>query len=121
MNMISKYFIMFMIYSILGWLMEVIVTWPDSKKFVNRGFLIGPYCPVYGTGIVLITFLLNKYTDDIPVVFFLSILIFIMKTPYSKSLANHFSACSNTVPFLNCRNHCHDALITCLLAANTIY
>lgn len=45
------------------------------KKFVNRGFLIGPYCPVYGFGVILITILLQKYVNDIPALFFLSILI----------------------------------------------
>jgi uncharacterized membrane protein len=45
------------------------------KKFVNRGFLIGPYCPVYGTGVVLITLLLKNYTNDIPVLFVLTIVI----------------------------------------------
>ena len=46
-----------------------------NKKVTNRGFLIGPYCPIYGSGVVLITILLQKYHDDIPATFFLSILI----------------------------------------------
>lgn len=45
------------------------------KKFVNRGFLIGPYCPVYGCGVILITILLQKYSNDIPALFFLSTMI----------------------------------------------
>lgn len=47
----------------------------NVKKFVNRGFLIGPYCPVYGVGVILITILLQKYANDIIALFALSILI----------------------------------------------
>ena len=39
---IYKYFLVFIFYSFLGWLMEVILTYSSDKKFVNRGFLIGP-------------------------------------------------------------------------------
>lgn len=46
-----------------------------EKKFINRGFLIGPYCPVYGIGVVLITLLLKKYTNDVVVLFILATLI----------------------------------------------
>ena len=45
------------------------------KKFVNRGFLIGPYCPVYGTGVVLLTIILKNYTDNIFTLFILSTII----------------------------------------------
>lgn len=65
-------FLIFLIYSFGGWLIESTGDLIKKKKFVNRGFLIGPYCPIYGTGVVLITLLLSKYTDDIPVLFLLS-------------------------------------------------
>ena len=42
------YFILFLIYSFIGWAMEVCVTFPKYKKFVNRGFMLGPYCSIYG-------------------------------------------------------------------------
>lgn len=35
------YFILFLIYSFIGWAMEVCVTFPKYKKFVNRGFMLG--------------------------------------------------------------------------------
>ena len=44
-------------------------------KFVNRGFLIGPYCPVYGYGVLLITIFLQKYADDFPVLFIMSFVL----------------------------------------------
>ena len=60
---IYKYFLVFIFYSFLGWLMEVILTYSSDKKFVNRGFLIGPYCPIYGWGVLLIMFILKRYLD----------------------------------------------------------
>ena len=60
---IYRYFLIFMFYSILGWLMEVTLTFVRNKKFVNRGFLIGPYCPIYGSGVLLIMFILKRYLD----------------------------------------------------------
>ncbi len=58
---LEKLFLAFMIYSVFGWIMEVIATFPDTKRFVNRGFLIGPYCPIYGFGFLGITIFLKKY------------------------------------------------------------
>ena len=60
---IELYFLLFFTYSVLGWIMEVTKTLIDKKKFVNRGFLIGPYCPIYGYGAILITLLLRKIQD----------------------------------------------------------
>ena len=72
---IENFIALFFIYSIAGWIMESVSISIRNKKITNRGFLIGPYCPIYGCGVVLITFLLQKYHDDIPATFFLSILI----------------------------------------------
>ena len=72
---IEIYFLLFFIYSILGWTMEVIRVLIHERKFVNRGFLIGPYCPIYGYGVLLLTFLLKKYQEDIVATFIFSILI----------------------------------------------
>lgn len=72
---IEMYILLFFTYSFAGWFMESVGGIINVKKFVNRGFLIGPYCPVYGLGVVLITILLENYTNDIPVLFILSTLI----------------------------------------------
>ena len=56
--------LLFFVYSFAGWAMESIGGIFVVKKFVNRGFLIGPYCPVYGAGVVLITVLLGRYTSE---------------------------------------------------------
>ena len=62
-NDIKIYFLLFMTYSILGWMLEVTCKLIQYKRFINRGFLIGPYCPIYGYGAILITLLLRKIQD----------------------------------------------------------
>ena len=79
-----RYFLSFMLYSFIGWSMEVILTFIDKKKFVDRGFLIGPYCPIYGYGMMLIVFLLRNYTSNVLVLFILA--------KYYVPLAEHYAA-----------------------------
>lgn len=58
---LNKYFICFMLYSIIGWLYEVFLEVVIYKwGFSNRGVLFGPYCPVYGFGALTFIFLLSK-------------------------------------------------------------
>ena len=73
--MIEKYFLLFMIYSFIGWIMEVIVCWFPTKKFVNRGFLIGPYCPIYGFSSIVMILYLNRYCDSFITVFLLAVVV----------------------------------------------
>lgn len=56
-------FLLFIMYSILGWAIEVMDTYILNKKWVNRGFLIGPYCPIYGCGGVLMSLLVSNDHD----------------------------------------------------------
>lgn len=72
---IRVYFLLFIIYAFLGWCMEVIGKLIQYKRFINRGFLIGPYCPIYGYGALLITFLLKRYTSDPITLFIMAILV----------------------------------------------
>ncbi len=72
---IRIYFLLFIIYAVAGWCIEVIGKLIQYKKFINRGFLIGPYCPIYGYGALLITFLLKNYTNDPIVLFVMAITI----------------------------------------------
>ena len=55
--------------------MEVGCKLLETKKFINRGFLIGPYCPIYGWGAIIITLLLNKYLADPIALFIMAIVI----------------------------------------------
>ena len=53
-NIIFELIWYFFIYSFIGWCAEIAYAAVKHKKFMNRGFLNGPLCPVYGFGMVLI-------------------------------------------------------------------
>lgn len=74
MENIKIYFLIFILYSMVGWLLEVISTYPDTKCFVNRGFMIGPYCPIYGKCALLMIFLLHPF-KKIYTIFIMSVII----------------------------------------------
>lgn len=65
---IEIYIMLFAIYSVIGWIMEITLGFIEKRKFVNRGFLIGPYCPIYGFGGVAITILLRNFMITIDAV-----------------------------------------------------
>lgn len=60
---IATYFLYFLIIAICGWMMEVTLQLIQKHKFADRGFLIGPYCPIYGCGALLITLCLTGLKD----------------------------------------------------------
>lgn len=53
--------LLFFLYSFLGWIIEVTLKYRQYHRFINRGFLIGPYCPIYGSGVVIATFLNDMF------------------------------------------------------------
>ncbi len=66
-------FIIFLIYSIIGYFIEIIaVSYIEKKITFNRGFLIGPYLPIYGTGALIMIYFLKSYKDDLLVLFIMS-------------------------------------------------
>ena len=67
-------YLLFWLYAVLGWVMETALVSIQSKRFVNRGFLMGPYCPIYGTGGVLLLSL-DPYKNSPFLVFILAIII----------------------------------------------
>ncbi len=56
--------ILFFCYSVAGWCMEVTLKYIQFHRFINRGFLIGPYCPIYGSGAVVVTVLVGGTIGD---------------------------------------------------------
>lgn len=65
----------FFIYSFIGWIYEsAICSLINEKRLTNRGFLYGPYCPIYGTGAVLSWFLLKDISNAL-LIFFLAAII----------------------------------------------
>lgn len=64
------YFYSFIIYSFIGWVTEVLYHIYKMKNFVNRGFLYGPVCPIYGGTAVILIFFLTPYSNNEIVIFF---------------------------------------------------
>lgn len=54
----------FIIYAFIGWCTEVSYAALDRGIFVNRGFLNGPYCPIYGCGVVIVVAVLTPLKDN---------------------------------------------------------
>lgn len=75
MNKFLFLFLLFIIYSFIGWLIEMTYVSIKSKKIYNRGFLIGPYCPIYGVSALLMILLLSKYKNDFVILFLVGIVI----------------------------------------------
>lgn len=66
----------FIVYSFLGWTLESVTKTISQKKFVNSGFLFGPFCPIYGSGAVAMILILNSYQGNYITIFILSFFIF---------------------------------------------
>ncbi len=47
------------IYAFMGWLLETVYASWEERRFVNRGFLSGPFCPIYGFGSLLMIVILH--------------------------------------------------------------
>lgn len=85
LNIVKKYYLCFMMYSVIGWLYEVILEVFIYKwGFSNRGVLFGPYCPIYGVGALIFILIVGRILKDkkrkdkillIPVVFILCMVI----------------------------------------------
>ena len=54
----------FLIYSFLGWCLESVYKTIYSKKFINSGFLLGPACPIYGFGAIIMYIFLSGYNNN---------------------------------------------------------
>ncbi len=72
---ICQWFLYFSIYSVLGWVCETVYCSIIQRKFVNRGFLNGPVCPVYGVGAVLVIYLLQPVAGNVPALFLTGMLV----------------------------------------------
>jgi len=86
MNIFFTYALLFMIYSMIGWLIEETDSLILRKKLVNRGFLIGPYCPIYGYGSIFMIIFLDKYLHD-PLALFIMCIVSCGVLEYFTSLA----------------------------------
>ena len=65
----------FMIYSILGWVVESIYMSICNRKLTNRGFVWGPFCPIYGVGALTVYFLLKPICHNLVLLYLLGCLV----------------------------------------------
>ena len=72
---IAQLILLFFIYSFLGWCVEVAFAACKEGRFVNRGFLNGPLCPIYGFGVVLVVLMLEPFGGSLPMLFLGSIAV----------------------------------------------
>jgi uncharacterized membrane protein len=68
-------FIWFVIYSFIGWAWESALFTVQEKRFVNRGFLNGPLCPIYGVGGLLLIWALDGRTESLPGLFLIALVL----------------------------------------------
>ena len=64
-------------WAIVGWFLEVIVRTLETGAFENRGFLNGPYCPIYGVGVLGAIILFNQLDlmDHVVILYFLAVFL----------------------------------------------
>ena len=72
---ILAYLWFFIIYSFIGWCVEIAYHTKISGEFVNRGFLNGPACPIYGFGMIMIIFFLGPLANNFILLFIGSFLL----------------------------------------------
>lgn len=70
------YFVQFFfIYGFLGWCTEVAFAAWKERKFVNRGFLNGPICPIYGFGVCSVVYLLKPFQSNFILLYISSVIL----------------------------------------------
>ncbi|BCZ45084.1 membrane protein [Clostridium gelidum] len=65
----------FFMYSFLGWVMETCYVSILDKKFINRGFVNGPVCTIYGFGALAVYFILKPFENNILILFIMGIIV----------------------------------------------
>lgn len=65
----------FTIYSFLGWVVETLFCSLQSRKFIWRGFLVGPICPIYGFGSLLVLLLLHPFSENVVLVYVFGVIL----------------------------------------------
>lgn len=65
----------FFVYGFLGWCTEVIFAAFKQHRFVNRGFLNGPICPIYGVGVTLVITCLEAFQSNLLLLYISSVIL----------------------------------------------
>lgn len=66
---------LFFIYGFFGWCAEVAFAAVKEHRFVNRGFLNGPICPIYGFGVAAVISLLSSYKENLVFLYIASVIV----------------------------------------------
>lgn len=72
---LNELFLYFMLYSFLGWLMETCYCSVVEKRLVPRGFLYGPICPIYGTGVLLMILFFTPLKGFLPLFYSVAVVV----------------------------------------------
>ncbi|MBR3815468.1 MAG: hypothetical protein IKJ27_01940 [Clostridia bacterium] len=75
MQEIMKYTLLFFFYSFSGWCLESTYCSIGEKKLINRGFLTGPLCPIYGSAAIVMALLIYPLRETPLLVFLLGIVV----------------------------------------------
>lgn len=73
--MLYTYLYCFFIYAFLGWCGEVLFAAAVERRFVNRGFLNGPVCPIYGVGVAAIALFMGPFAGNLLALFLGSMIL----------------------------------------------
>ena len=65
-----EWLIFFYIYSFFGWIFESVYVSLRKKRWVNRGFLLGPFLPIYGGGAVMMLFVSEPFKSNLILTYF---------------------------------------------------
>lgn len=72
---LSLLFLFFLFYSFAGWLMETVYCSCVERRFVARGFLYGPVCPIYGVGVLLMILFFRPFIGQPTLFYLVSVLV----------------------------------------------
>ncbi len=70
----ERWFLYIMLYSVGGWIYETIICSIEARRLVDRGFLNGPYCPIYGFGVLFDVLVIGR-VENVALLFLFGSLI----------------------------------------------
>lgn len=75
MNQLYFFILYFFVYGFLGWCTEVAFAAWKEHRFVNRGFLNGPICPIYGIGVGVVVNYLSSFKSNFFLLYITSVIL----------------------------------------------
>lgn len=89
----EKWFLVFWIYSVCGWIWEsVFYSFWTKHRFIDRGFLKGPYCPIYGCGAILNISILGRVSNPVLLLFLAGVMSCVLEYATSYAMEKLFHA-----------------------------